>query len=105
MAMFTVNTATGDQVIIHRSTDWLNHLQFSPTDPQLLMFCHEGPWHRVDRIWSMRLGDAQPQLVHHRTMNMEIAGHEFFSVDGRSIWYDLQTPRGEVFWLAHANPD
>ena len=20
------------------------------------MFCHEGPWHRVDRIWSMRLG-------------------------------------------------
>ena len=29
--------------------DWLNHLQFSPTDPTLLMFCHEGPWHKVDR--------------------------------------------------------
>ena len=57
MAMFTVNTATGEQTIIHRSTDWLNHLQFSPTDPKALMFCHEGPWHRVDRIWSMRLGD------------------------------------------------
>ena len=28
-------------------------------------------------------------------MNMEIAGHEFFSADGRTIWYDLQTPRGE----------
>ena len=58
MAMFTVNTATGEQTIIHRSTDWLNHLQFSPTDPKALMFCHEGPWHRVDRIWSMRLGEA-----------------------------------------------
>lgn len=33
-------------------------------------------------------------------MNMEIAGHEFFSADGRTIWYDLQTPRGEDFWLA-----
>ena len=22
------------------------------------MFCHEGPWHRVDRIWSMTLGEA-----------------------------------------------
>jgi len=31
---------------------------------------------------------------------MEIAGHEFWSPDGKTIWYDLQTPRGEVFWLA-----
>ena len=104
MAMFTVNTATGEQAIIHRSTDWLNHLQFSPTDPRALMFCHEGPWHRVDRIWSMRLG-GDPQVVHRRAMNMEIAGHEFFDVNGQSIWYDLQTPRGEDFWLASANPD
>jgi oligogalacturonide lyase len=104
MAMFTVNTATGEQTIIHRSTDWLNHLQFSPTDPQALMFCHEGPWHRVDRIWSMRLG-GEPQVVHRRAMNMEIAGHEFFDVDGETIWYDLQTPRGEDFWLAAAKPD
>jgi oligogalacturonide lyase len=38
--------------------------------------------------------------VHQRTMSMEIFGHEFWSSDGRTIWYDLQTPRGEVFWLA-----
>jgi len=104
MVMFTVSTATGEQRAIHRSTDWLNHLQFSPTDPTRLMFCHEGPWHRVDRIWSMQLG-AEPVLVHRRAMNMEIAGHEFFDGDGRTIWYDLQTPRGEVFWLASAAPD
>jgi oligogalacturonide lyase len=30
---------------------------------------------------------------------MEIAGHEFFSGDGKTVWYDLQTPRGEDFWL------
>jgi oligogalacturonide lyase len=104
MAMFTVNTATGEQTIIHRSTAWLGHLQFSPTDPQLLMFCHEGPWHRVDRIWSMRLG-GEPKLMHKRSMNMEIAGHEFFDVDGQTIWYDLQTPRGEIFWLASVTRD
>jgi oligogalacturonide lyase len=33
-------------------------------------------------------------------MNMEIAGHEFFGADGKMIWYDLQTPRGEDFWVA-----
>lgn len=103
MKMFTVDTRSGEQRIIHESTAWLGHLQFSPTDPQLLMFCHEGPWHRVDRIWKMRLG-GEPQLMHQRTMNMEIAGHEFFDIDGKSIWYDLQTPRGEVFWLAGVAP-
>jgi oligogalacturonide lyase len=105
MEMFTVDLRTGAQSTIHRSTAWLNHVQFSPTDRELIMFCHEGPWHRVDRIWSMRIGDAEPRLVHRRAMNMEIAGHEFFDVDGRTMWYDLQTPRGTVFWLAHANAD
>ncbi|MBB6095475.1 oligogalacturonide lyase [Povalibacter uvarum] len=106
MTMFTIDVATGKQRAIHQSTAWLNHLQFSPTDPSLIMFCHEGPWHKVDRIWTLRLGDDKPpQLVHRRTMNMEIAGHEFFDIDGKTIWYDLQTPRGEVFWLARANAD
>jgi oligogalacturonide lyase len=100
MALFTVNTATGATKVIHRATDWLNHLQFSPTDPQQIMFCHEGPWHKVDRIWTIRADGSELRKVHTRTMNMEIAGHEFFSADGRVIWYDLQTPRGEDFWLA-----
>jgi len=33
-------------------------------------------------------------------MDMEIAGHEFFSPDGATIWFDLQTPKGREFWLA-----
>ena len=99
-ALFTIDARTGETRVIHRSTDWLNHLEFSPTDPTLLMFCHEGPWHKVDRIWTMRTDGSHVTLVHRRTMAMEIAGHEFWSHDGRTIWYDLQTPRGEVFWLA-----
>jgi len=84
-----------------RSTDWLNHLLFSPTDPSLLMYCHEGPWHKVDRIWTIHIDGSGLTRIHTRTMNMEIAGHEFWAPDGKSIWYDLQTPRGEVFWLAN----
>src|SRR5678815_1877117 len=51
MGMFTINTKSGELKTIHRAHDWLNHLLFSPTDPTLPMFCHEGPWHKVDRIW------------------------------------------------------
>jgi len=100
MAMFTVNTQTGEVKTILQTTDWLGHLQFSPTDPNLIMFCHEGPWHRVDRIWTIRADGSDLKKIHTRTLNMEIAGHEFFSNDGKMIWYDLQTPRGEDFWLA-----
>src|SRR5581483_1949977 len=42
MALFLIDTRTGETKVIHRATDWLNHLEFSPTDPTLLMFCHEG---------------------------------------------------------------
>ncbi len=100
MTLFTINTKTGEQKIIHRATDWLNHLQFSPTDPGQIMFCHEGPWHKVDRIWTVRTDGTGLTKIHTRTLNMEIAGHEFFSADGKTIWYDLQTPRGEDFWVA-----
>jgi oligogalacturonide lyase len=103
MELFFYNIATGKTKTCNRCTDWLNHLQFSPTDPSLLMFCHEGPWHKVDRIWTIRTDGSGLTLIHHRTMIMEIAGHEFFSADGKTIWYDLQTPRGEDFWVAGYN--
>ena len=100
MEIFTIDVRTGQRRTVVRSTDWLNHLLFSPTDPGLLMFCHEGPWHKVDRIWTVRTDGSALTRIHTRTMNMEIAGHEFWAPDGKTIWYDLQTPRGEVFWLA-----
>ena len=103
MALFTVDARSGELKVIHRATDWLNHLEFNPSDPTLLMFCHEGPWHKVDRIWTMKTDGSHVQLIHKRTMAFEIAGHEFWSNDGKILWYDLQTPRSEVFWLAGYN--
>jgi oligogalacturonide lyase len=102
--IFTINLQTGAFKVIHRENDWTNHLQCSPTDPNQILFCHEGPWHFNDRTWTVRADDGKPaRLLHQRTMNMEIEGHEFFSHDGRTVWYDLQTPRSTVFWLAGVN--
>ncbi|HYJ48229.1 MAG TPA: oligogalacturonate lyase family protein, partial [Pyrinomonadaceae bacterium] len=103
LQLITVSTRTGEVKTLLRGTDWYNHIQFSPTDPTLLMFCHEGPWHKVDRTWTIRTDGSGLTKIHPRTMNMEIEGHEFFGADGRMIWYDLQTPRSQVFWLAGYN--
>jgi oligogalacturonide lyase len=31
---------------------------------------------------------------------MEIAGHEFWSWEGKTVWFDLQVPRSETFFVA-----
>ena len=81
----------------------LNHLQFNPVDPHLLLYCHEGTWHELDRTWTIRTDGSAMRLMHKRTMDMEINGHEWWSFDGKTVWFDLQTPRSQVFWLAGVN--
>lgn len=98
--IYTINIKTGEFKVIHRENDWTNHLQCSPTDPQQILFCHEGPWHYNDRTWTIRADGGPARLLHERTMNMEIEGHEFFGQDGKTVWFDLQTPKSGVFWLA-----
>ncbi len=101
--IYTVGIKTGEFKVVHRENDWTNHLQCSPTDPLQILFCHEGPWHFNDRTWTVRADGTPARLLHERTMNMEIEGHEFFSPDGKMVWYDLQTPRSTVFWLGGVN--
>lgn len=101
--LFTINLKTGELKKIHTENTWLGHVQFSPTDPDILMFCHEGPWHKVDRIWTINTKTKEVKLMHNRRMDMEIAGHEFFAPDGKTIWFDLQTPRSVKFFLAGTN--
>jgi oligogalacturonide lyase len=110
LVLFTIRLApgahgekVGDLRILLHSTDWVNHLLFSPTDPTLLMYCHEGPWQKVDRIWTIHTDGTHNTLIHKRTMFMEIAGHEFWGLDGETLWYDWQYPKGEDFFLASYN--
>jgi oligogalacturonide lyase len=98
--LFTVDVRNHSMKKIFTDSAWLNHIQFSPVDPRLLMFCHEGPWHKVSRIWTIDIITKDTVLRHRRTMPMEIAGHEWFSPDGKTIWFDLQQPKGVTFAVA-----
>ena len=96
----TLDLKTGISKKVHQENNWLGHVQFSPVDPDILLFCHEGPWEKVDRIWRYNIKTEQLVLMHQRTMPNEIAGHEFFSGDGKVIWFDLQKPKGQTFFLS-----
>jgi oligogalacturonide lyase len=103
VVLYTINLETGKVTALLHSTDWIGHMLFSPVDPTLLMYCHEGPWQKVDRIWMIHTDGTHNTLIHKRTMVMEIAGHEFWGLDGRTIWYDWQYPESEDFFLAGYN--
>jgi len=97
--LFTIDLKTKQLNKIHTDSAWLNHVQFSAADPNLLMFCHEGPWHKVNRIWTIDVRTKKVTQIHKRIMDMEIAGHEWSSADGNIIWYDLQQPRSVTFFV------
>jgi oligogalacturonide lyase len=97
--LFTIHLKTKELTKLFTDSAWLNHVQFSTTDPRLLMFCHEGPWHKVNRIWTIDIDSKEVKLRHERSMDMEIAGHEWFSPDGKTLWFDLQMPRGKTFFV------
>jgi oligogalacturonide lyase len=97
------NLKTGDSLETGFQYGDLNHLQFNPVDPRLLLYCHEGTWHELDRTWTIRADGSDRRLIHKRTMDMEINGHEWWSWDGKTVWFDLQTPRSEDFWIAGVN--
>ena len=100
LTLNTINLKTGKLTVLLHSTDWVNHLLFSPKDPDLLMYCHEGPWQKVDRIWMIHTDGTHNTLIHKRHIAMEIAGHEFWGLDGETIWYDWQPIKGQDFYLA-----
>jgi len=102
--IFTVSLKTGELKIIHRDNYWFGHAQFSPTDPDLAMFCHEGNWEMVDRIWfinpsksSMNAAGkvtSNARIAYHRAEPGEIVGHEFWHPDGKTIWFQQSYRKG-----------
>jgi hypothetical protein len=73
--IFVMDVQSGLRQYVHETTTWINHLQFSPVDTKVLMFCHEGPWHKADRLWLLDPAvSGPPKLIHRRSMHMEIWG-------------------------------
>jgi oligogalacturonide lyase len=100
-----INLKTGERTTGGYQYGNLDHQQWSPTDPNTLLYAHEGTWHEVERTWTIRSDATGMTLMHKRSMDMEINGHEWWSWDGKTVWYDLQTPRSQDFWIGGTNVD
>jgi oligogalacturonide lyase len=91
-AIYTIDIRTGKVNEFYRVNEWLGHVQFSPTDPTLIEFSHEGPGHQLDRLWMMRADGTDLRKLHKKQYPRELQTHEFWSPDGARIWCDYQRP-------------
>jgi oligogalacturonide lyase len=91
-AIYTIDIPSGTINEFYHENEWLGHVQFSPTDPTLIEFCHEGPGHDEDRMWMVRSDGSGLRKLHDKKYPRELQTHEFWSPDGAKIWCDFQTP-------------
>lgn len=79
---------------------WIGHINTSPTRANLLTFCHEGPWDKVDaRIWGLNTETGQVWKIRPPTEG-ETVGHEYWYRDGIHIGYHGRMPDGRSY-LGH----
>lgn len=86
--LMTIPTDGGPAREVFAEHSWIGHVNTSPTLPNILTFCHEGPWEKVDnRIWGCDLNDGRVWPIRQRRAPDEIVGHEYWHADGIHIGY------------------
>jgi oligogalacturonide lyase len=84
---------SGGETVWQEQT-WIGHVNTSPTQPNLLTFCHEGPWDKVDnRIWGFDLATGEAWRIRPRD-GEEAVGHEYWLADGLHVAYHGRWPDG-----------
>lgn len=82
----------GDARTVYEEKFWLGHVNTSPSLPDALTFCHEGPWENIDqRMWvlSISFGRAKPLR---KQAPGETIGHEYWFADGQRVGFHGTRP-------------
>jgi oligogalacturonide lyase len=90
-----VEVDSGAAQVVFEEDYWIGHVNTSPTQPDILTFCHEGPWDQVDnRIWGLNAGTGTVWKIR-PTAEGEVVGHEYWFADGIHIGYHGHTAEGK----------
>lgn len=91
--------------VVFEEKYWIGHVNTSPTRSDLITFCHEGPWHKVDnRIWCLNVETKEVWKIRPRTHPNESVGHEYWYANGETIGFHGSREDGSAF-LGHVRYD
>jgi oligogalacturonide lyase len=93
-----IATEDGAAEVIFEEDYWIGHVNTSPKYPNIITYCHEGPWHKVDhRIWGLDMRDGRAWRIR-PTDGSDQAGHEYWLADGEHIGYHGRYADGTSFY-------
>jgi oligogalacturonide lyase len=101
-----IDLDSGDMRTVYEEDYWLGHFNPSPTQPEIMTFCHEGPWEKVDnRIWGLNLETGQAWKIR-PTGAGEAVGHEYWMPDGIHLGYHGDVGGEQIYGsIAYDNSD
>jgi oligogalacturonide lyase len=83
-----IEVATGKMDIIHEERCYTSHINTSPKLPDIMTFCHEGPWTLVEqRIWGLNIQTGEKWKIRPQDDGMYAVGHEYWFADGEHLGY------------------
>lgn len=85
--IISLDIATGAVREIFQEDAWITHVNPSPTRPNLMTYCHEGPWDKVEqRIWGLWTDTGENWVIRPKVGDDRF-GHEFWLPDGETLGY------------------
>lgn len=104
-----IETQSGAAVAAWGETTWISHTLIHPTQPNLILFCHEGGGTCVDqRMWMVNLDDMQMRKATplYPQRPGESCVHEFFTQQGDvGFQYTLERGKDREEYNAFIRPD
>ena len=91
-----IEIETGHQEIIWEDRRYMGHVNCSPTQPNLLTYCHEGPWDLIEqRIWGLDIQTSKTWKIRPQDDDNFAVGHEYWFADGERIGYHGRPREGK----------
>jgi len=84
-----VEIETGKMEVLLEDKRYMTHINTSPKLPNIMTYCHEGPWYLVDqRIWGLNIETGETWKIRPQDDGLNYAvGHEYWFKDGEHIGY------------------
>jgi oligogalacturonide lyase len=83
-----IEVATGEQEVILEDRRYMGHCNTSPALPDILTYCHEGPWREIEqRIWGLHIQSGETWKIRPQEDDGFAIGHEYWFADGERIGY------------------
>ncbi len=82
-----IDVASGEMVVLHEDRRYITHLNTSPTRPDLMTFCHEGPWHLIEeRIHGLNVETGEEWNIRPQHGEYSVIAEHWFA-DGETLGF------------------